>query len=381
MATGVGQVGIYETLPGTMLPHHHNASDDGDFLYYDVRVFGALADGVADDTIPVQDAVDFCLDDPLRPKVLVITGPCRLTAPIIIDRLVDVSIIKGAFRIIGLGKRAGFYVDTPIDIFSSSFIDPAVPVSEAISFENLQFEASNAALAAYVLDGEKFTRIQFLNCRFCYIKSLTSTVHIQSLYFTKCMLREWTGTFINSTSAFDVSFEGNFIEWAEGGLWVATNTVYGGRFINNLMEGCAGRVLDFFSIQGMAIVGNFLEANLCASPYMKLGTAGGVALAGNSFFLTNAQVLDPDFYAVEWTGPNLWGSSVGNYCSGRLNKLTNGVTFGSFIDVGNFCLNGPVMQVLPLPNYANNAAAVAGGVPVGGFYRTNVDPDVVCVVH
>lgn len=38
----------------------------------------------------------------------------------------------------------------------------------------------------------------------------------------------------------------------------------------------------------------------------------------------------------------------------------------------------------PLSNlsvFANNAAAVAGGVPVGGFYRTGADPDVVCVVH
>jgi hypothetical protein len=29
---------------------------------------------------------------------------------------------------------------------------------------------------------------------------------------------------------------------------------------------------------------------------------------------------------------------------------------------------------------ANNAAAVAAGIPVGGFYRTGADPSVVCVV-
>lgn len=34
-----------------------------------------------------------------------------------------------------------------------------------------------------------------------------------------------------------------------------------------------------------------------------------------------------------------------------------------------------------LPEYANNAAAVAGGLAVGGFYRNGADPDVVCVVH
>jgi autotransporter adhesin len=32
-----------------------------------------------------------------------------------------------------------------------------------------------------------------------------------------------------------------------------------------------------------------------------------------------------------------------------------------------------------LPAYANEAAAAAGGVPLGGFYRTAADPSVVCI--
>ncbi len=31
--------------------------------------------------------------------------------------------------------------------------------------------------------------------------------------------------------------------------------------------------------------------------------------------------------------------------------------------------------------YANNAAAVTGGLAVGQFYRNGADPDLVCVVH
>lgn len=34
-----------------------------------------------------------------------------------------------------------------------------------------------------------------------------------------------------------------------------------------------------------------------------------------------------------------------------------------------------------LPAYANNTAAVAGGLAAGDFYRTGGDPDLVCVVH
>lgn len=34
-----------------------------------------------------------------------------------------------------------------------------------------------------------------------------------------------------------------------------------------------------------------------------------------------------------------------------------------------------------LPAYANNAAAIAGGLVAGNLYRTGGDPDTVCVVH
>jgi hypothetical protein len=37
--------------------------------------------------------------------------------------------------------------------------------------------------------------------------------------------------------------------------------------------------------------------------------------------------------------------------------------------------------VTGLPVYANNAAALAGNLVVGMFYRTGADPDPVCVVH
>jgi hypothetical protein len=41
------------------------------------------------------------------------------------------------------------------------------------------------------------------------------------------------------------------------------------------------------------------------------------------------------------------------------------------------CIRTPVL----LPVYANNASAVAAGLAVGSLYRTNGDPDTVCVVH
>jgi hypothetical protein len=39
------------------------------------------------------------------------------------------------------------------------------------------------------------------------------------------------------------------------------------------------------------------------------------------------------------------------------------------------------LAVTDLPVYPNNAAAIAGGLTPGDFYRTGADPDPVCVVH
>lgn len=57
----------------------------------------------------------------------------------------------------------------------------------------------------------------------------------------------------------------------------------------------------------------------------------------------------------------------------------------SILEGGNVGINSTnptsKLQVVGLVIHANNAAAVAGGLTVGAFYRTGGDPDPVCVVH
>ncbi len=51
----------------------------------------------------------------------------------------------------------------------------------------------------------------------------------------------------------------------------------------------------------------------------------------------------------------------------------------SLIDFINTLIVGTA--VLTLPVYANNAAAVGGGLVAGNLYRTGANPDPVCIVH
>lgn len=39
------------------------------------------------------------------------------------------------------------------------------------------------------------------------------------------------------------------------------------------------------------------------------------------------------------------------------------------------------LHVVGLPIYLSNALALTGGLTAGAFYRTNADPDIICVVH
>jgi len=58
-------------------------------------------------------------------------------------------------------------------------------------------------------------------------------------------------------------------------------------------------------------------------------------------------------------------------------RITDGVS--QKVVVGGKKNGTPTMP--NLSTYANNAAALAGGLVAGDLYRTNADPDIVCVVH
>lgn len=85
----------------------------------------------------------------------------------------------------------------------------------------------------------------------------------------------------------------------------------------------------------------------------------------------------------------------GSYCDFGGNAVTFGGTNAGIsyvspgilsIGDGNIgAVNGKLVmahiKVTGLGIFANNAAAVTGGLAAGDFYRTGADPDVVCVVH
>ena len=79
------------------------------------------------------------------------------------------------------------------------------------------------------------------------------------------------------------------------------------------------------------------------------------------------------------------GNSLGTGADAGMIRVPNNANLvinplGGNVGIGTITPTGK-LHVVGLPIYANNAAAIAGGLTSGAFYRTNADPDPVCVVH
>jgi len=282
-----------------------------------VMDFGAKCDRVADDTAAVQAAINHCARS-IQWKDLHVPGGCRITAPLIIDRPVDTMV--GEFRIIGGGDGGGFYVDSAIAIFDSAAAVTTDPKSEHVGFYNIQFEASDPALAAYVMS-KKFLRIGFNNCYFQKIKAYASPIYMQSFRFQGCKAKGWRGPFGHSAILYDCSWVDCTFEAAPTGAGVYTGSAHAVRLVNNLFEGSLGPFYQMGAGSGVTIIGNYTEGNtrqdyiLTDSP--NRGITRGVVFAGNFMQLYAPNLTDEAFWNVA-VGDVRGMASAGNYCNGKM---------------------------------------------------------------
>lgn len=311
-----------------------------------VKSFGAVCDGVADDTVAVQAAIDYCAAN--NWPTLLITGKCKITSSLIINRLVDQN--SDEFIIMGIGPDAGFFTAGNVTIFNSTLPipsppSPAAPQSEFVTFENIRFESSNFFNASYVLS-QNFLRIKFQNCVFFLIRCMISPSYAQTMYFLHCNIRNNPPNFINVNGCYDIKFTDCIIE--NGFTIVRCIDVARGTnnltFTSCVIEGMQGSVCDITGATGFALTNCYLEANF--SPDFNFFAGGitnkSISITGN--FINNtvgpAMYYGPTEYvfsAGNSVFPNLFHDnaiqctnliSVADYAPG-------GITFGANVQVVN----------------------------------------------
>jgi hypothetical protein len=129
-----------------------------------------------------------------------------------------------------------------------------------------------------------------------------------------------------------------------------------------------------------------------ASPSAKLEVNGNLIVDGSGSFGSYAVIgtgVSGGYYQDSANGAYRaiigTGSASGYYFQTNGGNATTmfvglGGTYNGNVGIGTASPHSK-LAVVGLPVYASNAAAIAGGLAAGDFYRTGADPDPVCCVH
>lgn len=311
-----------------------------------VKSFGAVCDGIADDTAAVQAAINYCAAN--NWPTLLITGKCKITSSLIINRLVDQN--SDEFIIAGIGPDAGFFTAGNVVIFDSSLAYSTAPQSEFVTFLNIRFESSSFFNASYVLS-PNFLRIKFQNCVFFLIRCVISPIYSQTLYFLDCNIRNNPPNFINVNGLYDVKFTHCIIE---NGFTIVrcidlARGTNGLSFTSCVIEGIQGSICDITGATGFAVTNCHLESNFSPDFNFFAGT-----IQNKSICFTGNFIYNPNG-ATAYYGPTDRVVSAGNSVfpsvfHSNVAQCTNLFSVGDYAPGGR--TDGTNVQV------------------VNGFYRT-----------
>lgn len=282
--------------------------------WIDVREYGAVCDGVTDDTAAVQAAINACLAG-LRPKAMVVPGYCRITSSLIYN--VAIGSQDGVFQIIGM--NGGFVMNSAMTLFDSTlpYISGVHPPTCSIQFTGIVFECLNPSLAAYTISG-KFLLVYFDNCQWRWLKLVNSASYLQSWRLTNCSSGGHQGIWANCVGSYDVHF-GVRMEAGSGAFFKSASGDNAGLSFNKcLYQGASGPFIEAANIKGMEISGCYFENN--TGQNFKFLSGSGVHMSGNFIRLSNTNQANTAFYDVQWNGTS--GISTGNHCIGRLHDNT-----------------------------------------------------------
>ena len=335
-----------------------------------VKDFGAVGDGVTDDTAAIQAAINYCVANGLN---LTVSGMCLLTSSVNINRAVDGINVRDYF-IITSSSGGGFVVNDDIEMFSSSLSFSTTPVSQQIYFDNITF-VGNAG-ASYVLDSEKFLRMRFNGCSFNAIRCGNSAIYSQSFYFTNNTIWAGVGTFWKTAGiSYDIKIIGNSVEQYRGDVF-DFGTTNGVAVIGNLIQGL---YLDGTAIKAnngggaLTIHGNYFEANKCDIDLSGSQALLGISIMGNTMW-DAYQDTNPGLYPrIKWSSSIAGCVSTSNYGNGYIHQL---VSAGQDLLVQDVSINGPITNYAPLSVFESEFLinTGTGGSDYGGVIKGYYSP-------
>jgi hypothetical protein len=289
---------------------------------FSTAAFGAVGNGLVDDRASIQACIDACNAE--YPTVEMVLSEHIISDSLVINRAIDGPLTADWFTISG----GSITVSTAINIFTSTTTYTANPVSQTVRFDGVTFKCTNNVLAAYVLHGARFLRVQFTGCTLDGIKILTEgTVYAQSIYFDGCNMRYWTGAIFDSNGGnYDIRVNPNNVIEHGGEGFILTDaagakSASGCSFSGSVIEGLTGTPIRIRGGRGITISDMYFEGNAGADVLLSGGTANrGVAISGNLFAQSAANLASGSYSSIVW-GNGDKGFASGNFSDGRLHTI------------------------------------------------------------